>query len=196
MSKPVNFFSELPLRRTHRRANVKTWFRWGSVLPFVFPPVVRQVIELVLRAEEGLHRDVVKHLAQAEEKVLESLAWTGDSPLWEELRANEGPLPSCQQVGSKTHKITSATYSGFLQGDRRWRFLSEMKSETWLKRFSWLNDRSEALQFLYTCGFNGGLVSFVGDPLCTTWRSDEDGHATWRKPTRRYGYSLLKGSHK
>lgn len=57
-----------------------------------------RVIELVLRAEEGLHRDVVKHLAQAEEKVLESLAWTGDSPLWEELRANEGPLPSCQQV--------------------------------------------------------------------------------------------------
>lgn len=113
MSKPVNFFSELPLRRTHRRANVKTWFHRGSVLPFVFPPVVRQVIELVLRAEEGLHRDVVKHLAQAEEKVLESLAWTGDSPLWEELRANEGPLPSCQQVGSKTHKITSVTYSRF-----------------------------------------------------------------------------------
>lgn len=80
---------------------------------FSFSPVIRQVIELVLRAEEGLHRDVVRHLAQVEEKVLESLAWTGDSPLWEELRANEGPLPSCQQVGNKTHKITSVTYSRF-----------------------------------------------------------------------------------
>ncbi|XP_036952703.1 retinoblastoma-like protein 2 isoform X3 [Acanthopagrus latus] len=59
---------------------------------------VPQVIELVLRAEEGLHRHVFRHLAQVEEKVLESLAWTGDSPLWEELRANEGPLPTCQQV--------------------------------------------------------------------------------------------------
>ncbi|XP_073320617.1 retinoblastoma-like protein 2 [Pagrus major] len=57
-----------------------------------------RVIELVLRAEEGLPRDVVRHLAQVEEKVLESLAWTGDSPLWEELRANEGNLPTCQQV--------------------------------------------------------------------------------------------------
>ncbi|XP_051235914.1 retinoblastoma-like protein 2 isoform X1 [Dicentrarchus labrax] len=57
-----------------------------------------KVIELVLRAEVGLPRAVFTHLAQVEEKVLESLAWTCDSPLWEEIRPNEGHLPTCQQV--------------------------------------------------------------------------------------------------
>ncbi|XP_059201659.1 retinoblastoma-like protein 2 [Centropristis striata] len=56
-----------------------------------------KVIELVLRAV-GLPRTVFRHLAQVEEKVLESLAWTSDSPLWEEIRANEGHLPTCQQA--------------------------------------------------------------------------------------------------
>ncbi|XP_068587153.1 retinoblastoma-like protein 2 isoform X2 [Cebidichthys violaceus] len=57
-----------------------------------------KVIELVLRAEVGLPRAVFRHLAQVEEKVLESLAWTSDSPLWEEIEANESHLPTCQQV--------------------------------------------------------------------------------------------------
>ncbi|XP_044061523.1 retinoblastoma-like protein 2 isoform X2 [Siniperca chuatsi] len=57
-----------------------------------------KVIELVVRAEVGLPRGVVRHLAQVEEKVLESLAWTSDSPLWEEIKVNEGHLPTCQQV--------------------------------------------------------------------------------------------------
>ncbi|XP_040891774.1 retinoblastoma-like protein 2 isoform X2 [Toxotes jaculatrix] len=57
-----------------------------------------RVIELVLRAEVGLPYAVVKHLARVEEEVLESLAWTRDSPLWEEIKANEGHLPTCQQV--------------------------------------------------------------------------------------------------
>ncbi|XP_070819004.1 retinoblastoma-like protein 2 [Chaetodon trifascialis] len=57
-----------------------------------------KVIELVLRADVGLPRVVVTHLAQVEEKVLESLSWSSNSPLWEEIRANEGHLPTCQQV--------------------------------------------------------------------------------------------------
>ncbi|KAM9366298.1 retinoblastoma-like protein 2 [Symphorus nematophorus] len=57
-----------------------------------------RVIELVLRAEGGLPRAVVRHLAQVEENVLESLAWTSDSLLWEDIKANEGLLPTCQQV--------------------------------------------------------------------------------------------------
>uniref|UniRef100_A0AAX7U119 Retinoblastoma-like 2 (p130) n=1 Tax=Astatotilapia calliptera TaxID=8154 RepID=A0AAX7U119_ASTCA len=46
-----------------------------------------KVIEVLVRAEQGLFREVVKHLNQVEEQVLESLAWTGDSPLWESLPA-------------------------------------------------------------------------------------------------------------
>lgn len=67
-------------------------------------PAVRQVIQLVLRAAVGLPNAVVRHLAQVEEKVAESLAWARDSPLWEEIRANEGQLPTCQQVCDDTHK--------------------------------------------------------------------------------------------
>ncbi|XP_035484723.2 retinoblastoma-like protein 2 isoform X3 [Scophthalmus maximus] len=57
-----------------------------------------RVIELVLRAEVGLPHAVVRHLSRAEEKVLESLSWTSGSPLWEEIRADGGRLPTCQQV--------------------------------------------------------------------------------------------------
>ena len=51
-----------------------------------------------MRAEQGLFREVVKHLNQVEEQVLESLAWTSDSPLWQSLRAAKDRVPSCQQV--------------------------------------------------------------------------------------------------
>lgn len=58
----------------------------------------------MLRTEAGLPRAVFRHLAQVEEKVLESMAWTSDSPLWEEIRANGSHLPTCQQVGNNTPK--------------------------------------------------------------------------------------------
>ncbi|KAM7014964.1 retinoblastoma-like protein 2 [Tautogolabrus adspersus] len=58
-----------------------------------------KVIELVLRLRECLPRTVFRHLAKLEEKILESLAWTSGSPLWEDIRANDGRLPTCQQAG-------------------------------------------------------------------------------------------------
>uniref|UniRef100_UPI0037E8D63B retinoblastoma-like protein 2 n=1 Tax=Semicossyphus pulcher TaxID=241346 RepID=UPI0037E8D63B len=77
-------------------------------LPYDFPLLLQilklapyhfgNVIELVLRAEDRLPLSVTTHLAQLEKKVLESLAWTSDSPLWEILRAIGGSLPTCQQV--------------------------------------------------------------------------------------------------
>ena len=57
-----------------------------------------QVIEVLVRSEQGLFREVVKHLNQVEEQVLESLAWTSDSPLWDSLRASKDQVPACQQV--------------------------------------------------------------------------------------------------
>lgn len=57
-----------------------------------------KVVEPVLRADVGLHHAVCRHLAQAEEKVLENLTWTSESPLWEDIQANEGLLPTCQEV--------------------------------------------------------------------------------------------------
>uniref|UniRef100_A0A8C3AX84 Retinoblastoma-like protein 2 n=1 Tax=Cyclopterus lumpus TaxID=8103 RepID=A0A8C3AX84_CYCLU len=57
-----------------------------------------KVIEVLVRSEQGLFREVVKHLNQVEEQVLESLAWTNDSPLWESLRGAKDHVPACKQV--------------------------------------------------------------------------------------------------
>lgn len=57
-----------------------------------------QVIEVLVRAEEGLFREVVKHLNHVEEQVLESLAWKGNSPLWESIREAKNCVPACQEV--------------------------------------------------------------------------------------------------
>ncbi|KAK2166785.1 hypothetical protein LSH36_35g04056 [Paralvinella palmiformis] len=61
-----------------------------------------KVIELVIRAEEGLSRDVVKHLSYIEESVLESQAWKTDSPLWDVIESWQkelnGQIPSVEDV--------------------------------------------------------------------------------------------------
>uniref|UniRef100_A0A3P9Q878 RB transcriptional corepressor like 2 n=1 Tax=Poecilia reticulata TaxID=8081 RepID=A0A3P9Q878_POERE len=61
-----------------------------------------KVIEVLVRSEQGLFREVVKHLNQVEEQVLESLAWTSDSPLWQSLRSAK--VPTCQEVGRQQHR--------------------------------------------------------------------------------------------
>lgn len=63
----------------------------------LYPFLFYKVIELVIREEERLSRDIVKHLATIEEKVLDSMAWQSDSPLWTAIAAN-GSIPSCQDV--------------------------------------------------------------------------------------------------
>ena len=55
-----------------------------------------QVIEVIIRHEEGLARDVVKHLQRIEEQILECRAWASTSPLWEAIRF----LPTYQSCGS------------------------------------------------------------------------------------------------
>ncbi|XP_040265657.1 retinoblastoma-like protein 2 isoform X1 [Bufo bufo] len=62
-----------------------------------------KVIELVIKAEDGLCREVIKHLNQIEEQILESMAWTHDSPLWEKIRDNDGKVPLCEEVMHPHH---------------------------------------------------------------------------------------------
>ncbi|KAL0106590.1 hypothetical protein PUN28_016348 [Cardiocondyla obscurior] len=57
-----------------------------------------KVIEIIVRAEDQLSRDVVKHLNQIEEKILESLAWQSDSPLWQTIESLPDGVPSCEEV--------------------------------------------------------------------------------------------------
>ncbi|KAG5321449.1 RBL1 protein, partial [Pseudoatta argentina] len=57
-----------------------------------------KVIEIIVRAEDQLSRDVVKHLNHIEEKILESLAWQSDSPLWQTIESLLDGVPSCEEV--------------------------------------------------------------------------------------------------
>ncbi|KAG8517856.1 Retinoblastoma-like protein 1, partial [Galemys pyrenaicus] len=65
-----------------------------SLRPFYF----YKVIEVVIRSEEGLSRDMVKHLNSIEEQILESLAWNHNSALWEALQASANKVPTCEEV--------------------------------------------------------------------------------------------------
>ncbi|XP_018093929.1 retinoblastoma-like protein 1 isoform X3 [Xenopus laevis] len=56
-----------------------------------------KVIEVFIRSEDGLSRDMVKHLNTIEEQILESRAWTSDSVLWVHLDAVDD-VPSCEEV--------------------------------------------------------------------------------------------------
>uniref|UniRef100_A0A8D1WSW1 Retinoblastoma-like protein 1 n=1 Tax=Sus scrofa TaxID=9823 RepID=A0A8D1WSW1_PIG len=70
-----------------------------NLRPFYFYKFsLLQVIEVVIRSEEGLSRDMVKHLNSIEEQILESLAWSHDSALWEALQASANKVPTCEEV--------------------------------------------------------------------------------------------------
>ncbi|CAG5852412.1 unnamed protein product [Menidia menidia] len=56
------------------------------------------VIELMLRSGFVQPQKFDKHLITLENNILERLAWTSDSPLWKEIKANKECLPSCQEV--------------------------------------------------------------------------------------------------
>ncbi|XP_016304445.1 retinoblastoma-like protein 2 isoform X1 [Sinocyclocheilus anshuiensis] len=85
-----------------------------------------KVIEVLVRAEEGLFREAVKHLNHVEEQVLESLAWKGNSPLWESIREAKNCVPACQEVmppqhledssGSNTHTPNKSEFSSKIAG--------------------------------------------------------------------------------
>ncbi|KAM6176800.1 retinoblastoma-like protein 2 isoform 6-T6 [Erethizon dorsatum] len=57
-----------------------------------------KVIEVFIRAEDGLCREVVKHLNQIEEQILDHLAWKPESPLWDKIRDNDNRVPTCEEV--------------------------------------------------------------------------------------------------
>uniref|UniRef100_A0A8P4KGJ7 Retinoblastoma-like protein 1 n=1 Tax=Dicentrarchus labrax TaxID=13489 RepID=A0A8P4KGJ7_DICLA len=65
-----------------------------KLTPFYF----FKVIEVFIRSEEGLSRDMVKHLNSIEEQVLESRAWSADSALWTALQAAGNKIPTVEEV--------------------------------------------------------------------------------------------------
>ena len=53
------------------------------------------MIELVVSAADGMARDVVKHLKDIEDEILQSLAWKDGSPLWDAIADG---IPSYEAV--------------------------------------------------------------------------------------------------
>ncbi|CAH1277584.1 RBL1 [Branchiostoma lanceolatum] len=78
--------------------NSQRTFPWIIDVFGLSPYHFYKVIEVLIRAEDGLSRDVVKHLNFIEEQILESLAWKSESPLWEAMKLNENAVPSCEEV--------------------------------------------------------------------------------------------------
>uniref|UniRef100_A0A665TQK6 Retinoblastoma-like protein 1 n=1 Tax=Echeneis naucrates TaxID=173247 RepID=A0A665TQK6_ECHNA len=73
-------------------------FPW-IISVFKLPPFYFfKVIEVFIRSEEGLSRDMVKHLNSIEEQVLESRAWSADSALWSALQAAGNKVPTVEEV--------------------------------------------------------------------------------------------------
>uniref|UniRef100_A0A672G3C3 Retinoblastoma-like protein 1 n=1 Tax=Salarias fasciatus TaxID=181472 RepID=A0A672G3C3_SALFA len=68
-----------------------------KLAPFYF----FKVIEVFIRSEEGLSRDMVKHLNSIEEQVLESRAWASGSALWSALQAAGSKVPTVEEVIEK-----------------------------------------------------------------------------------------------
>uniref|UniRef100_A0A4W3JIT8 RB transcriptional corepressor like 2 n=1 Tax=Callorhinchus milii TaxID=7868 RepID=A0A4W3JIT8_CALMI len=66
---------------------------------FDLPPYhFYKVIEVLIRAEDGLFREVVKRLNHIEETILENMAWKQDSPLWDGIKNAENKVPTCEEV--------------------------------------------------------------------------------------------------
>ncbi|KAF4081286.1 hypothetical protein AMELA_G00159820 [Ameiurus melas] len=73
-------------------------FQWVLQIFDIPPYHFYKVIEVLVRAEEGLVREVVKHLNHVEEQVLDNLAWKESSPLWGSIKGAKNRVPSCQEV--------------------------------------------------------------------------------------------------
>uniref|UniRef100_A0A7I4XZ29 DUF3452 domain-containing protein n=2 Tax=Haemonchus contortus TaxID=6289 RepID=A0A7I4XZ29_HAECO len=58
----------------------------------------QKIIEVVVRNEAQLTREMVRHLNKLEERVLEELAWTHGSPLWTSLSRKPDSVPSCEEA--------------------------------------------------------------------------------------------------
>lgn len=72
-------------------------FPWTIEVLNLSPFNFYKVIEVFIRSEDGLSRDMVKHLNSIEEQILEERAWTSNSVLWELLQASE-TVPTCEEV--------------------------------------------------------------------------------------------------
>lgn len=78
--------------------NSQREFPWILELFCLKPYNFYKITEPLIRAEKSLWREVIKHLNQIEEQIMESLAWKDDSPLWDVLSRSQQIVPQCKEV--------------------------------------------------------------------------------------------------
>lgn len=88
-----------------------------------------KVIEIFIRAEDGLCREVVKHLNHIEEQILESMAWKRESPLWDRIRDNENKVPTCGEV-MPPHYFERSNGNSLVGSPLTPRRINEVRAET------------------------------------------------------------------
>ncbi|KAM9408624.1 retinoblastoma-like protein 1 isoform 2-T2 [Pholidichthys leucotaenia] len=91
--------------------NSQRTFPWIITVFKLAPFYFFKVIEVFIRSEEGLSRDMVKHLNSIEEQVLESRAWTSSSALWSALEAAGNKVPTVEEVNFSS-SLDSGSGSG------------------------------------------------------------------------------------
>ncbi|KAJ1363596.1 hypothetical protein KIN20_023493 [Parelaphostrongylus tenuis] len=69
----------------------------------------QKIIEVVVRNEPRLTREMVRHLNKVEERVLEELAWSRDSPLWTLLNRKPDSVPSCDEAWGNAKSVSTIT---------------------------------------------------------------------------------------
>uniref|UniRef100_A0A0K0CXZ8 RB_A domain-containing protein n=1 Tax=Angiostrongylus cantonensis TaxID=6313 RepID=A0A0K0CXZ8_ANGCA len=67
----------------------------------------QKIIEVIVRNEPRLTRDMVRHLNKVEERVLEELAWSRDSPLWTLLNRKPDSVPSCDEAWGNAKNVSA-----------------------------------------------------------------------------------------
>ncbi|XP_074618862.1 retinoblastoma-like protein 1 [Acropora palmata] len=82
--------------------NSQRTFPWMIEIFDINPYHFYKIIEVFIKAEDGLSRDIIKHLNHIEEQILECLAWSHDSPLWTSIH-QAGSVPSCEEVSLQNH---------------------------------------------------------------------------------------------
>lgn len=134
--------------------------------PYTFPWILHRIrlpayhfykiIELVVRTENQLSRDMVKHLTMLEERILDSISWEADSPLWKTIEESNMSVPSCEDV-CLPHQLSSLDVSA---------------------------QRTETLNALSAHAMKGGKAVESKAALVAGKMASKDGEARFAKPRR------------
>ncbi|XP_018323439.1 retinoblastoma-like protein 1 isoform X2 [Agrilus planipennis] len=65
-----------------------------DIQPFDFV----RVIELIVRSQDQMPRDAVKHLNMVEQTIIESLIWKSESPIWEAIKKSGDDFPKFEET--------------------------------------------------------------------------------------------------